>query len=90
MPSYYRLWLVEGSGYPIVNKTGDTYKFDVYRACTPTVAFDGECGDFRIQVFQALPNQEHVLELITTGNGRVTVKHFDIFESPLRLVCARQ
>ena len=68
----------------IVNKTGDTYKFNVYRACTPTVAFDGEGGDFRIQVFQALPNQEHVLELITTGNGRVTVKYFDIFESPQR------
>lgn len=67
----------------IVNKIGDTYEFNVYRACTPTVAFDGESGDFRIQVFQALPNQEHVLELITAGNGRVTVKHFDIFESPL-------
>jgi hypothetical protein len=68
----------------IVNKTGDTYTFDVYRACQPMVDFDGKGGEFRIHLFQALPNQSHVLELITVGDGKVTVKLFDIFESPLR------
>jgi len=68
----------------ILNKTGDTYSFDVYRACQPTVGFDGKGGEFRINLFQALPNQSHVLELVTIGDGKVTVKHFDIFEPPLQ------
>jgi hypothetical protein len=68
----------------ILNKTGDTYTFNVYRACNPTVDFHGKGGEFRINLFQALPNQSHVLELITIGDGKVTVKSFDIFEPPLR------
>jgi len=70
-------------GGKIVNQTGDTYTIDVYRACSPTVDFRGKGGDFRINLFQALPNQEHILELITVGDGRVSVKHFDIFQPPL-------
>ena len=68
----------------IVNKTGDTYSFDVYRACQPIVDFRGQDGEFRVNLFQALSNQEHVLELITVGDDRVTVKCFDVFEPPLR------
>ena len=67
----------------ILNKTGDTYTFNVYRACKPTVDFSGKGGEFRISLFQALPNQSHVLEVIPVGDGRVTVKFFDIFEPPL-------
>ena len=68
----------------IVNKKGDVYTSDVYRACEPTVDFHGKGGDFRVTLFQALPNQSHLLELIPVGEGRVTVKRFDVFEPPLR------
>ncbi|MFV1968136.1 MAG: hypothetical protein ACC628_22150, partial [Pirellulaceae bacterium] len=68
----------------ILNKTGDAYTFNVSRACKPMVDFYGKGGEFRINLFQALPNEAHVLELITVGDGKVTVKFFDIFEPPLR------
>ena len=68
----------------ILNKTGDTYTFNVYRACHPTVDFQGKDGEFRVNLIQALPNQSHVLELIPVGDGTVAVKFFDIFEPPLR------
>ena len=71
-------------GGSIVNKAGDTYTFNVDRSCNPTVDFNGKGGEFRFNLFQALPNQEHVLELIAVGDGKVTVKFFDIFEPPLR------
>jgi hypothetical protein len=67
----------------ILNKAGDTYTFDVYRACEPMVDFRGKAGEFRVCLFQALPNQSHVLELLTVGEGRVTVKCFEVFEPPL-------
>jgi len=57
---------------------------NVYRAGKPMVDFQGKGGEFRVNLFQALPNQTHVLELITVGDGKVTVKSFDIFEPPLR------
>lgn len=68
----------------IVNKKGDSYTFNVHRACTPTVDFRGKDGDFRISLFQALPNEEHILELIAVGDGKVSVKHLDVYEPPLR------
>lgn len=67
----------------IINKMGDAYTFKVYRACQPTVDFHGESREFRVSLLQNLPNQTHVLELITVGDGRVSVKFFDIFEPPL-------
>lgn len=68
----------------ILNRTGDTYTFNVDRACEPMVDFCGKGGEFRINLFQSLPNQAHVLELTTVGDGKVTVKRFDVFEPPLR------
>ncbi|HJN13524.1 MAG TPA: hypothetical protein QF564_32920 [Pirellulaceae bacterium] len=68
----------------IVNRTGDVYTFNVYRTCESVVDFHGKGGEFRINLFQALPNQAHVLELITVGDGKVAVKLFDIYEPPLR------
>ena len=68
----------------ILNKTGDAYTFAVYRACKPIVDFHGKGGAFRVSLFQALANRSHVLELITVGDGKVTVKSFDVFEPPLR------
>ena len=68
----------------LLNKAGDTYTFDVYRACTPVVDFRGKGGDFRNHLFRALPNQAHELELVTVGDGKVAVKRFDVFEPPLR------
>ena len=67
----------------IVNKTGDTYTFSVYRACESVVDFHGKGGEFRVNLFQNLPNQAHVLELVVEGDGKVNVKHFDVFEPPL-------
>ncbi|MFV1994505.1 MAG: hypothetical protein ACC661_03630 [Verrucomicrobiales bacterium] len=68
----------------ILSRRGDAYTFEVYRACNPTVDFEGKGGEFRINLFQALPNREHVLELIAVGDGRVTVERFEVFEPPLR------
>ena len=68
----------------ILNKAGDAYTFDVYRACKPIVDFHGKGGAFRVPLFQALANQPHVLELIAVGDGKVTVNSFDIFEPALR------
>ena len=67
----------------ILNKTGDIYTFDVYRTSEPTVDFNGPGREFRASLFQNLPNQAHVLELITAGDGNVSVKAFDVFEPPL-------
>ena len=68
----------------ILNKTGDVYTFEVYRACKPTVDFRGKVGEFRVTLFQNLTNQAHVLELTTVGDGKVTARFFDVFEPPLR------
>lgn len=68
----------------IVNRPGDAYTFTVHRACKPIVDFRGKDGAFRVTLFQALANRPHVLELITVGDGKVTVKCFDVFEPPLR------
>jgi len=68
----------------ILNKTGDAYTFNVDRACKPVVDFHGKGGAFRVSLFQALANRSHVFELIAVGDGKVTVKLFDIFEPPLR------
>lgn len=68
----------------IVNQPGDCYTFNVSRVCQPIVDFRGADGVFRVTLFQALANGPHVLELITAGNGKVTVKCFDVFEPPLR------
>ena len=68
----------------ILNKAGDTYTFEVYRAAEPTVDFRGPNREFRISLFQNLPNQPHTLELTTTGDGKVSVKAFDVFEPPLK------
>ena len=68
----------------ILNKAGDTYTFDVYRTAEPTVDFRGPDREFRISLFQNLSNEPHTLELITTGDGDVSVKAFDVFEPPLK------
>ncbi|NUQ61678.1 MAG: hypothetical protein HUU20_04265 [Pirellulales bacterium] len=68
----------------ILNKTGDAYTFSVARACKEAVDFRGKEAEFRVNLFQALPNETHVLELIAAGDGKVTVKYFDVFEPPLR------
>ncbi|MEA1950903.1 MAG: hypothetical protein U9N87_05930 [Planctomycetota bacterium] len=48
------------------------------------VALPRKGGEFRISLFQNLPNQAHVIELIAVGDGEVGVKRFEIFEPPLR------
>ncbi|MFT4688039.1 MAG: hypothetical protein ACKVHO_11485 [Verrucomicrobiia bacterium] len=63
---------------------GDNYTFVVQRASESRVDFEGEGGEFRINLFQALPNQTHVLELISVGNQKVAIRFFDVFEPPLR------
>ncbi|MCK5802198.1 MAG: hypothetical protein KAI66_05170 [Lentisphaeria bacterium] len=67
----------------IVNKTGDTYTFIVYRACTFAVDFRGKTGVFRVPLFQNLSNEAHVLELVSEDKGSIRVKRFDVFEPPL-------
>ena len=68
----------------ILNKRGDTYTFKVYRACKSTAEFHGKGGDFRVSLFENLPNRAHVLDLIAAGDGKVSVRRFDVFEPPLR------
>ena len=67
----------------ILNRTGDTYTFKVYRACQPEVDFRGKGGEFRVHLLQGLPNRAHVLEIVAVGDGSVHIKRFDIFEPPL-------
>ena len=43
----------------ILNKAGDAYTFDVYRACKPIVDFHGKGGAFRVPLFRPA-NQPHV------------------------------
>ncbi|NOY82623.1 MAG: hypothetical protein GXP31_16620 [Kiritimatiellaeota bacterium] len=68
----------------ILNRKGDTYTFRVTRACTPLVEFRGKTGEFRVNLFQQLPNRVHVLEVVAVGDGKVHVERFDVFEPPLR------
>ena len=67
----------------IINREGDTYTFSVYRACQPKVNFQGDGGEFRMPVLQAVPNREHLLEIIAVGDGSIQLKRFDIFQPPL-------
>ena len=68
----------------IINRQGDTYTFNVYRACLPEIDFRGKDGKFRVPLLRNLPNRDHLLEIVAVGDGGIQIKRLDIFQPPLR------
>lgn len=65
------------------NVTGDMFTFDVYRCAEGQVSFAGDqAGSFSEPLAQNLPNQEHTLEIVTTGDGAVEIDGLYVY-SPM-------
>lgn len=67
------------------NRTGDVFRFEVYRAAVGRVDFRGpQTEKFRLRLVADLPGGPHTLKLVACGDGPVTVDALDIFEPPLK------
>lgn len=67
------------------NRTGDRFTFNVLRATVASVACKAPVREkFRLRLAAYLPNQPHVLKLVTRGDGPVTVDAVDVFEPLLK------
>ena len=85
-----RLWRharTERKDSPVVygNGTGDTFTFEVYRCATGTVSLRSEQPEPLCQpLVQNLPNGPHTLEIISTGDGEVSVEALYVFQPPMK------
>lgn len=65
------------------NRSGDRFTWDVRRAGVSKVSFQGTVNEaFVVRLAQSLPNKEHSLELMLTGE--VSIEAFDVFEPPMK------
>jgi hypothetical protein len=84
-PKFWRQGRVEKKGEPAeygVAK-GDTFIFDVFRGATREVNFQASQSAPLVEpLVRNLPNRQHTLELITTGDGEVTIEGLYVFEPP--------
>jgi len=65
------------------NGTGDTFAFDVYRCATGTVSFRSEQPEPLCQpLVQNLTNGPHTLEIISNGDGDVSIEALYVFQPP--------
>jgi hypothetical protein len=65
------------------NHTGEAFTFDIDRCARGEVSFRAEKpGTFSEGLVQNLPNCEHTLELVATGDGEVTLDGLYVFQPP--------
>jgi hypothetical protein len=65
------------------NVTGDAFSFDVYRCAEGKVSFaNDQPAPFSEPLAQNLSNQEHTLEIVTTGDGAVEIDGLYVY-SPM-------
>jgi len=84
-PKFWRQGRVEKKGRPVDYgaSNGDTFRFDVFRSAVGTVSFKAEqAGQLVEPLVRNLPNQKHTLELITNGDGEVTIEGLYVYEPP--------
>jgi hypothetical protein len=67
------------------NRTGDTFRFEVYRPTVGRVEYRAaQAEKFRLHLAENLPNGPHTLKLVAKGDGPMSIDAFDVFEPPLR------
>ena len=77
--------MVYEKGKPVAygDVKGDTFTFDVYRCSGGKLSFQAEKpANFSDPLVQNLPNREHTLEIITVGDGEVTLDALYVFQPP--------
>ncbi len=86
-PKLWRHARTERKDSPVVygNGTGDAFTFDVYRSSAAAVSFRSEQAEPLCQpLVQNLTNGPHTLEIITAGDGEVSIEAFYVFQPPMR------
>jgi len=84
-PKFWRQGRVERKDQPVEYgvATGDSFTFDVFRSAVGEVDFKaGQPAPMVEPLVRNLPNRQHTLELITTGDGEVTIEGLYVFEPP--------
>jgi len=85
-----RLWRharTERKDSPVIygNGTGDTFTFEVHRCATGTVSFRSEQPEPLCQpLVQNLINGPHTLEIISTGDGEVSIEALYVFQPSMK------
>jgi hypothetical protein len=72
---------------PVVygNGTGDTFTFDVYRTAEGTIGFRSDAPEPLCQpLVQNLSNGPHTLEIVSAGDGDVSIEALYVFEPPIK------
>ena len=84
-PKFWRAGRVEKKDRPVEYGavTGDAFTFDVYRCAVGELSFQADPPAPLVEpLVRDLPNGQHTLELITTGNGDVVIEGLYVFEPP--------
>ena len=84
-PKFWRAGRVEKKGQPVEYgvASGDTFTFDVYHSAVGELSFQADQAAPLVEpLARNLPNRQHTLELITTGNGEVEIEGLYVFEPP--------
>jgi hypothetical protein len=84
-PKFWRAGRVEKKDQPVEYgvATSDAFTFDVYRCAVGELSFKADQPVPLVEpLVRNLTNQQHTLELITTGNGDVVIEGLYVFEPP--------
>jgi hypothetical protein len=84
-PKFWRAGRIGKQGQPVEYgvATGDAFSFDVYRCALGELSFKADQPAPLVEpLVRNLPNRQHTLELITTGNGTVVIEGLYVFEPP--------
>lgn len=84
-PRFWRQGRVEKKDQPVEYGVagGDAFAFDVYRCAVGERSFKADQpGPLVEPLVRNLSNQQHTLELITTGDGEVVIEGLYVFEPP--------
>lgn len=84
-PKFWRQGRVEKKGQPVEYgvATGDFFTFDVYRSALGELSFKADQPTAIVEpLVRNLPNRQHTVELITTGDGHVVIEALYVFEPP--------
>ena len=86
-PKLWRHGRTERKDSPVVygNGTGDTFTFEVYRCAAGTVSFRAEQQELLCQpLVQNLTNGPHTLEIVSAGDGDVSIEAVYVFQPPMK------
>lgn len=86
-PKLWRHARTERKDSPVIygNGTGDTFTFEVYHCASGTVSFRSEQQELLCQpLVQNLTNGPHTVEIISTGDGEVSIEALYVFQPPIK------